>query len=62
MTHELINSVIAGHLDRTYLNRSICSRRLYYQRLHVKRLISHHRLLQCLPVNVELESGVSDVG
>jgi len=62
MTHELINSVVAGHLDRKYLNRSICSRRLYYQRLHVKRLITHHRLLQSLTVNVDFELEVSDVG
>lgn len=62
MTSELVNSVVAGHLDRAYLNRSICSRRLYYQRLRIKRLITHHRLMQCLPVNVEVESEVSDVG
>jgi hypothetical protein len=61
MTHELINNVIVGHLDRTYLNRSVCSRRLYYQRLHVKRLITHYRLLQSLTVNVDLESEVNDV-
>jgi len=62
MTNELINSVVAGHLDRTYLNWSICSRHLYYQRLHVKRLTTHHRLLQSLTVNVDLELEMHDVG
>jgi len=62
MTSELINSIVIGHLDRTYLNRGICSRRLYYQRLHVKRLITHHRLLQSLSVNVDLELEIHDVG
>ena len=60
MTNELINSVVAGHLDRTYLNRSICSRRLYYQRLRLKRIIAHYQQMQCSPLELDLE--VSDVG
>jgi hypothetical protein len=60
MTNELINSVITGHPDRTYLNRSICSRRLYYQRLRLKRIIAHYQQMQCSPLELDLE--VSDVG
>lgn len=60
MTNELINTVVAGYPERTYLNRSICSRRLYYQRLRLKRIITHHRQMQCSPLELDLE--VSDVG
>ncbi len=60
MTNELINSVVAGHLDRTQLNRSICSRRIYYQRLRLKRIIAHYQQMQYSLLDLELE--VSDVG
>ncbi len=59
MTNELINSVVVGHLDRTYLNRGICSRRLYYQRLRLKHIITHYQQMQCSPLELDLE--VSDV-
>jgi hypothetical protein len=61
MTNELINVVVAGHSDRIYLIRNSCSRRLYYQRLHLKRLITHHRQMQGLPQDIDLESEVCNV-
>jgi hypothetical protein len=60
MTNEFTNSIISTHSDTAHFCRSICSRRLYYQRLRLKRIIAHYQHMQCLPLEHELE--VSDVG
>ena len=44
-----------------YPYRAVYSRRSYYQRLLLKRLVSHHQQLQSLPDEIEAKSAVCDV-
>ena len=60
MTNEFTKPIISAHSDTAYFCRSICSRRLYYQKLRLKHIIAHYQQTQCLPLALELE--VNDVG